>query len=166
MLAASFKVVSSNGDADDFDGFQAGFEAAESPQSEMRNLYALPRFPGEEQIDQVSTMALDGSIRTQNAPFVLAQALMNSTHGPHVWDRIVNNWSVINEMFPSNTIVRMLTGVRWLTDAQTSAAVADFFADRPLPQGQKQLDQHLERLAVNAAFRTRMEAELPDALSQ
>ena len=165
LQAAAIKVVAGNGDEADFDRFRSGFEDAASPQEEMRNLYALPSFPGAEQITTVTSMALDGSIRTQNAPFVLAQALMNRAHGPAVWQRIASEWDTINEAFPSNTIVRMLTGVRWLTDDESASAVQNFFDERELPQGQKQLDQHLERQRVNAKFRSRVQAQLSGVLA-
>ena len=164
LRAAAIKVVAANGDASDFDRFRDGFTNAKSPQAEMRNLYALPAFPEAEQVETVTSMALHGGIRTQNAPFVLAQALMNRSHGPTVWERVADEWDSINDTFPSNTIVRMLTGVRWLTDDATADAVRAFFSERELPQGQKQLDQHLERLLVNAAFRGRVHDEFPAAL--
>ena len=81
-----------------------------------------------------------------------------------MWSRISEDWDDINEQFPSNTIVRMLTGVRWLTDPQTREAVDAFFADREIPQGRKQLDQHLERLLVNAAFQARVQENLAAAI--
>ena len=166
LRSAAVRIVASNGSADDFAMFRSAFEAASTPQDEVRNLYALPAFPGAEQIDTVVTMALDGSIRTQNAPFVLAQALMSRDHGPAVWAKISERWDEINDLFPSNTIVRMLTGVRWLTGADTHDAVRSFFAARKIPQGQKQLDQHLERLAVNAAFQARVREHLRTALGR
>ena len=166
LRSAAVRIVASNGTEDDFSMFRSGFESASTPQDEVRNLYALPAFPGADQIDTVVSMALDGSIRTQNAPFVLAQALMSRDHGPATWSRISDNWDEINEQFPSNTIVRMLTGVRWLTDPATRDAVDAFFADREIPQGKKQLDQHLERLLVNAAFRARVQQDLAAAVSR
>ena len=164
LRSAAVRIVASNGTADDFSSFRSGFESASTPQDEVRNLYALPAFPGAEEIETVVSMALDGSIRTQNAPFVLAQALMSRDHGPAVWSRITEDWDGINEQFPSNTIVRMLTGVRWLTDPQTREEVDAFFADREIPQGRKQLDQHLERLLVNAAFQARVQENLAAAI--
>ncbi len=164
LLSAAVKVVAANGTDDDFARFREGFENADNPQEEMRFLYALPAFPDAAQSDELITMALGGAIRSQNAPFVLAQALMHRVHGPAAWSRIQTSWDEIHELFPSNTIVRMLTGIRWLTDPDTSRDVAEFFADRPLPQGQKQLDQHLERLAVNARFRQSVSTSLSHAL--
>ncbi len=166
LRSAAVKIVAANGTDDDFAAFRTGFESANTPQDEVRNLYALPSFPGADHIETVVTMALDGSIRSQNAPFVLAQALMNRAHGPAVWARISEQWDEINDAFPSNTIVRMLTGVRWLTNAETRASVHEFFAGRELPQGQKQLDQHLERLDVNASFQTNVCESLSDALTR
>lgn len=164
MFAAAVRVVAANGTDDDFAAFRAGFENADNPQTEMRYLYALPLFPEARHIDQLASMALDGSIRTQNAPFVLAQAMMNRSHGPGVWDQIRENWEHINDSFPSNTIVRMLTGTRWLTTDDAASSVHSFFTARPLPQGQRQLDQHLERLAINTAFHRRVVGELAGAL--
>ena len=164
LHAAAIKVVAANGNTSDFQRFRSGFENAGNPQDEIRNLYALPAFPGADEIDAVTAMALDGSIRSQNAPFVLAQALMNRANGAAVWQRIANDWGSINEMFPSNTIVRMLTGIRWLTDDSSVEQIGEFFDGRELPQGQKQLDQHLERQRVNAAFRSRVADQLADVL--
>ena len=165
LRSAAVKIVAANGTDEDFATFRAGFESAATPQDEVRNLYALPAFPGANHIDTVVGMALDGSIRTQNAPFVLAQALMSRDHGPAVWSRISAEWDRLNDLFPSNTIVRMLTGVRWLTGSDTRTAVRTFFAEREIPQGQKQLDQHLERLDVNAAFQSRVQHNLRAALT-
>ena len=165
LQSAAVKIVAANGTADDFAFFRSGFESASTPQDEVRNLYALPGFPGATEIETVVAMALDGSIRTQNAPFVLAQALMNRNNGHGVWEQISQRWDHINEQFPSNTIVRMLTGVRWLTNPDSRSAVQAFFEDREIPQGHKQLDQHLERLDVNAAFQNRVHQDLKAALA-
>ncbi len=165
LLSAAVSVVATNGDDTDFETFRSRFESSDNPQEQIRFLYALPRFPAAHQIDQLVTMALDGSIRTQNAPFVLAQALMNGEHGAAVWARVKDSWTEINELFPSNTIVRLLTGTRWLTEPAAAADVAEFFDGRSIPQGRKQLDQHLERLRVNARFRDVVVEDLAAALS-
>ncbi len=89
---------------------------------------------------------------------------MNRANGAMAWAHIRDSWEEINAQFPSNTIVRMLTGIRWLADPETAADVETFFDGRTLPQGQKQLDQHLERLRVNAAFKARVVEGLSSAL--
>ena len=52
----------------------------------------------------------------------------------------------------------MLSGVTALDEPDLVEAVASFLDDHPIPQAGKQVDQHLERQRVNAAFRAR-EAE-------
>ena len=101
LLAASVKVIAATGDKADFVDFRTRFAAATDPQSEMRYLYALPAFDNEEFITEVADMAFSGDIRTQNAPFVLGQALMNKHHGPLVWNRVASSWETVNELFPS-----------------------------------------------------------------
>jgi puromycin-sensitive aminopeptidase len=102
-------------------------------------------------------------VRTQNAPFLLARALLNRTHGSIAWQFVRQHWPELLERFPSSTIVRMTDGVKWLIDAVPD--VEGFFAEHPVPQGKKTLAQHLERLHVNAAFRDREHAALAAALT-
>ena len=68
------------------------------------------------------------------------------------------------ERFPSNTMVRMAEGVRSLSEPAVAQDVLAFFAEHPLPQGERTLAQHLERLRVNVAFRLRERAPLATAL--
>jgi hypothetical protein len=57
---------------------------------------------------------------------------------------------------------RMVGNVMQLTDRADE--VHAFFADHPIPTGQKQLEQTLERLDINAAFAQRESATAADAL--
>ena len=67
-------------------------------------------------------------------------------------------------MFPSNTIVRMIDSVRLLTDEAVAADVQAFFAEHPIEQSQKTLDQILERQRVNTALRAREQERFATAL--
>ena len=49
-------------------------------------------------------------------------------------------------------MVRMIEGVRTLSDPAVAQDVLGFFAEHPLPQGERTLAQHLERLRVNVAL--------------
>ena len=64
-------------------------------------------------------------------------------------------WAEANEVFPSNTIVRMIDPVKLLTRPEVAADVQSFFAEHPIPQGAKTLDQILERQRVNTAMHAR-----------
>jgi hypothetical protein len=57
----------------------------------------------------------------------------------------------------------MAEGVRWLIEVADD--VERFFAEHPVPQATKTMDQHLERLRVNVAFYQRERRSLAEALS-
>ena len=62
-----------------------------------------------------------------------------------------------------SSVTTMLGGVRALSRPDTAEAVTAFLADHPVPQGEQMIAQHLERLRVNVALRTRAATELADA---
>lgn len=151
---------------DDGEAFQLGYARygeADTPQEEVRELYALARTRREDCFTDLLGRALT-EVRSQNAPYLLRIALENRTLGPKAWEHIRRNWDTVNERFPSNSIVRMLEGIRSLTDETVAADVQAFFAEHQLPQGAKQLEQHLERQAVGVALRQREGQSLADTL--
>ena len=103
-------------------------------------------------------------MKTQNAPFLIGRCIANRFHGELAWRYLRQRWSEANERFPSNTIVRMVDPVKLLTKDDSVADVQGFFAEHPIPQGAKTLDQVLERQRVNAALRTREADRLATAL--
>ena len=62
--------------------------------------------------------------------------------------------------FPDNTHVRMLAGITALSTPELAREIEEFFKTHHVKQGQKTLDQHLERLQINLAFRQRESAKL------
>ena len=106
-------------------------------------------------------MCLTDEIRSQNAPYVLGRTMANRQHGPRAWAFVRDHWDEVNARFPSNSIVRMLSGLRSLWSPEVADDVYAFFEGHEVPQGDKQLAQHLERLEVNVALRARA----ADALS-
>jgi len=99
-------------------------------------------------------MSLD-EIRSQNAPLVLRRALTNRSQGSLAWSFVAAEWDAINERLPSNSIARLLEGVRSLSAPDVAPEIFVFFETHEVPQGDKILAQHLERLEVNVALRDR-----------
>ena len=64
-------------------------------------------------------------------------------------------WPELLERFPNNTIVRMVGSITTLTTPHLVADVQSFFAEHPIPQAAKTLEQLLERQRVNADLRAR-----------
>jgi puromycin-sensitive aminopeptidase len=105
-------------------------------------------------------LAVSDDVKSQNAPFVLRGAIANREHGALAWDFVRRNWAQLNERFPRNTIVRMVESVKLLDRPEQVADVQAFFAEHPIEQAQKTLEQILERQRVNAAVRARNAARL------
>ena len=121
----------------------------------IRWLGALADFRDPTVMKRVLDLSLTDDVRTQDAPLLLRRALANRDLGPMAWSFVATQWEAINRRLPSNSIARMLAGVRTLGDPETSAAVKSFFTDHDVPQGEKILAQHLEHLDVNVALRER-----------
>src|SRR5690606_32421138 len=103
--------------------------------------------------------------RTQNAPFLIGACIANRDHGAQAWRLVHQRWSDMNERFPSNSIVRMLHGIRVVSDPALAAEISAFVAEHPVPQGKHGLQQHLERMQVSVALRERENAPLSDLLT-
>ena len=155
LAAAALTVVSHNGGENEYDTVHDRWQRADDPQSEVRNLRALANFPSVELVDQLLAEISDGSVRTQDAPYVLARAMHNRFVDRYVWAYIRDNWDELDNRFPSNSIPRMLSGITALDEPDLVDEVADFLADHPTPQAGKQVEQHLERQAINARLRSR-----------
>jgi puromycin-sensitive aminopeptidase len=155
LFAAAVHIVAATGDAKDFADFVARFNAAPTPQEELRFLSALADFDDPDLMRKLVAMSVTDEIRTQNAPYLLRRALSNRDQGALAWFFVQSEWDAINDRFPSNSIVRMLEGVRTLSTPDIAPEVFTFFETHEVPQGDKTLAQHLERLEVNVALRAR-----------
>ncbi|HEX9259103.1 MAG TPA: M1 family metallopeptidase [Acidimicrobiales bacterium] len=164
VAAACLGVVAATGTADDYEQLLARFRSAPTPQEALRSLYALADFPDASLVQRTLELALSGEVRTQNAPFLLARCILHRDHGAQAWTFVREHWAQCTERFPDNTIVRMVQPVSSLTRPQEQADVAAFFAEHPIPQATKTLQQVLERQRVNVGLRERsvpsLEAEL------
>ena len=96
-------------------------------------------------------------VRTQNAPFLINAALANQHHGDKAWAWLTERWGELLEKFPDNSHARMIESVSVLPSS-VAGEVRSFLEEHPVKAGQRTVEQTLERLDVNVAFRER-EAE-------
>lgn len=157
LAAAALTVVAHNGGRAEFDEIRAASTAASDPQTEQRNLRALADFRDTTLADELLEAIVSGAVRTQDGPYLIRRALTNQTVGGHVWAFVASHWDLLTTRFPSNSVARMLEGIVMLDTSDQVAAVSEFLADHPVPQGSRQVAQHLERQRINAAFRARVQ---------
>ncbi len=159
LAGAVVTTVATTGGTEDFEAFLDRYRNPRNPQEELRYLYALASFRSPELFARTLDLAMT-DVRTQNAPFLIGQALANRDLGPQAWDFLRRNWDTALAKFPSNTIPRMLDSVSVLIDEAVASDVREFCGSHPLRSGQRTVDQALERLEVNVAFAARERAWL------
>ena len=155
LIAVATSVVASIGDADTYDLMRQRFLGGATPQEQLRHLYALAEFDDEGLVLSTCEFAMSSEVRTQNAPFLLRATIANRRHGAAAWAFLRDHWDQALERFPSNTIVRMVDSVSSLSTPELADETAAFFAEHPIEQAAKTLEQVLERQQVNTRFRLR-----------
>ncbi len=164
LLAGALNVVATHADESTYDRLTQRFRTAEGPQELLRYLYALTVPDDPALIARTRDLTLTDSVRTQNAPYVLGQAFAHRAAGPATWRFIEDRWIDITERFPSNSLGRMLDGMRSISDPDTADDISAFFDRHPLPQAAQMLAQHLERMSVTVELTRRERPRLHAAL--
>jgi len=155
LLPAVISIVAHTGSSDDYEKFFAKFKNAQTPQEETRYLFALGNFRDASLIDRTLDLTLNGEVRTQNAPYLMRNILLNRHARDKAWLFLKARWDDMARQYPDNSIPRMCEGIIGLVTAELEADVKDFFSRHPVKQGAKQIDQHLERLRVAVACQQR-----------
>ena len=143
------------GDEADFDDFLGSYGSADTPQEQLRCLYATADFPDPALHQRVYDMILAGDVRSQNAHFWLRRSMANPIAGRQTWAFIRDHWDELVDLLASSAVVRMVETVVRLHEPDDNDAAIAFFSDHPVPQGEKTLAQILERQRVLGALRTR-----------
>jgi puromycin-sensitive aminopeptidase len=157
LAAASTAIVANIGDAADYERMLTQYRSGDTPQVQLRHLYLLAEFDDAELMERTCALAMSDDVKTQNAPFLLRACIGNRRHGPQAWEFVRRNWNDIIDRFPRNTIVRLIETVKTLDRPTDVADVQAFFAEHPIEQAAKTLEQTLERQRVNADVRCRNE---------
>ena len=164
LAAASANAVAIVGSASDYETFLDRFKNAATPQEERRYMTLLASFPGEGEFQNTLEMCIKGEVRSQDAPYLAGGAMFNRHHGFSAWEFITSHWDEMLDMYPDNSIVRMVSGVQALSKPKQAADVKNFFETHSVPTGELTLEQHLERLDINVASRQRETGPLTDWL--
>jgi puromycin-sensitive aminopeptidase len=164
VAAAVVRAIAIDADRATFDEILDGFRHGATPQEEQRYLYALADVRDPALMAEVLDLAMTHEVRTQNAPFVISACVANRDNGAQAWRVVQERWQEMNDRFPSNSIVRMLHGIRSIGDPALAATVEAFVAEHPVPQAKQTLAQHLERMRVTVALHERESERLAAAL--
>jgi puromycin-sensitive aminopeptidase len=155
VLASAIAIVAHTGDAARYDDFLARFRAARTPQEEQRYLLGLANFRPEALVERTLGLTLDGTVRTQDGPFLLRALLMGVHSRAQAWTFFRAKWEQMASLFPGPGIRRLCEGVLGLTSAEWEQQVQTFFRARNINLGGKTLEQFLEQLHIAVVLRQR-----------
>ena len=155
VLPALIAVLAHAGDEGRYHEFFERFRTASTPQEEQRYLYALTAFRQPALVEQTLARAVNGDVRTQDAPFVVRTMLMLVHSRELAWDFVKKQWDTMDRLYPKHGLRRMAEGVIGLATPELEADVHRFFQDRHIDLGGKTLEQYLEQLRVAVALRER-----------
>ena len=158
IAGAVVRAVAALATAADVDALLEGFRTGATPQEEQRFLFALAEVRDPAQFARVLELATSTEVRTQNAPYLLGACLASRDNAAAAWTAVSAAWDVLNERFPSNSIARMLNGIRGVSDPALAADIEAFLEAHPVVQAKQAVAQHLERMRVTVALRERVRA--------
>jgi puromycin-sensitive aminopeptidase len=165
-LAAPALVVSATlGDVGLHERLVEAFRATDNPQDRQRLLLALARFRDPAAFQRTLELGLSGDVRTQDAPYMLMEALGSRDNAAAAWTFVSSRWDEIEQRFPANSLSRLISGIRAVRDRRLAEQVAPFTAEHPIPQGELQVRQHVERMWVTVALAEREAGRLPAILT-
>jgi puromycin-sensitive aminopeptidase len=155
VVPALVAILAYTGDEARYEEFSERYRTAATPQEERRYLFALAAFRHEDLLKRTLVRTINGEIRTQDAPFIVA-ATMADVYGRELaWEFVKANWDQMDRLFPKQGLRRMCGGIVGLATPELEEDVRAFFTARKIDLGGKTLEQYLEQLRVAVAFRER-----------
>jgi puromycin-sensitive aminopeptidase len=166
VLAAVVPVLAFSGTPERYDDFDRRRRGARTPQEEQRYLLALAAFRQPELADRTLARTLDGTVRSQDAAFVLRALLLNVDVRRHAWEFVRANWERLSKVIPTPGLRRLSEGFLGLVRPEWEAEVRDFVTAGRVNLGGKTLEQQLEQLHVLVRLREREGAALRKYLAE
>ena len=166
IVPALVSILAYIGDEVRYEEFVELYRTAATPQEERRYLFSLAMFRSPALLSRTLTKTINGEIRTQDAPFIVAATMTNVHSRELAWGFVKTNWDQMDRLFPKQGLRRMCGGIVGLATPELEQDVRTFFAGRKIDLGGKTLDQYLEQLRVAVAFREREGRTLQATLAQ
>jgi puromycin-sensitive aminopeptidase len=165
LASPALAVCATLGDVALHERLVAAFREAANPQDRQRLQLALARFRDPEALQRTLELTLSGDVRTQDAPYLLGETLTNRDSGPLAWAFVGAHWDEIEARFPANSLARLVGGIRSVRERALADEITAFLDAHPIPQGDKQVRQHIERMGVTVALAERESARFTAALT-
>ncbi|HEX9970161.1 MAG TPA: M1 family metallopeptidase, partial [Acidimicrobiales bacterium] len=155
LAGALVAIVADVGGEAPYADFLRRWRSGATPQEELRYLYGLTGFEHPALVRRTLDLTLQ-EVRSQNAPFMVSLLLANPAATGDAWAFTKEHWDDLLARVPENLVDRMLDGILATADRAVAEDVQAFLTAHPVASRAKQIEQLLERLAVNLAFASRL----------
>ena len=141
------------------------YRDAEGPHAQLRYLHALSETPHIGLRLRTLELMAGPEVRSQDAPFVIAEVMARRGAAPEVWAWVEANWDRMVARFPSTLLTRVFEATGAVVDPELAARVHAFCASRDLPISAVRMAQILERMDVQVALAGRLRDAIPAGLA-
>jgi hypothetical protein len=154
VATAALAVYARNGGADEYKTLWKAYRESTTPLDQVRYLRSVAAVARKEQALATLDKVVDCEVRTQDGFWVFARLLAGDS-GPAVWAQARSRWDDVLAVMPGMTRTRVVEGIPALSQPDVAADVKGFFAEHPLPEASRVLEQKLELLDANVKLRER-----------
>ena len=154
VATAALSVYARMGGSEEYETLWKFYLESRTPLDQVRYLRSVASVETEAESRETLRKVIKGDIRTQDGFWVFARLLMGEA-GPAVWADARLRWEDVLAVMPGLTRTRVVDGLPALSHPEVAADVKAFFAEHPLPEASRPLEQRLELLDANVALRER-----------
>jgi puromycin-sensitive aminopeptidase len=154
VATAALAVYARNGGADEYQTLWRAYEESTMPLDQVRYLRSAATVATEPEALATLDRVVEGGCRTQDGFWVFAR-LLTGKAGPVVWERARERWDAVLAAMPGMTRTRVAEGISALSQPAVAASVRSHFAEHPVPEAARSIEQNLEKLDANIALRER-----------
>jgi puromycin-sensitive aminopeptidase len=154
VATAALAVYARNGGPEEYERLWNVYTDSTTPLDKVRYLRSAATVATEPEALSTLDRIVDGDVRTQDGFWVFARLLMGKS-GPAVWERSRERWDDLLAAMPGMTRTRIAEGLSALSQPEVAASVRGHFAEHPVPEAGRAIEQNLEKLDANIALRER-----------
>jgi puromycin-sensitive aminopeptidase len=164
VCTAALSVYARSGGDEEHVKLWDAYQEAVTPLEQVRFLRSVATVVSEGEALDTLHKVVDGDIRTQDGFWVFTR-LLGGKAGPDVWAKARSQWDDVLAAMPGLTRNRVVEGLPALSQPEVAADVKSFFAEHPLPEASRALEQKLELLDANVKLRERETEEVTSYFS-
>ena len=154
VATSALSVYAKHGGNEAYETLWNAYQEATTPLDQVRYLRSVAGTGETDKAIQTLDRVLQGDVRTQDAFWVYARLLMGKS-GPAVWESSRQRWDDVLATMPGMTRTRVAEGISALSQPDVAASVRSHFAEHPVPEAARSIEQNLEKLDINIALRDR-----------